>query len=345
MFLSWICLAILFLLIRFPALSIRGASQGLLLWYQVVVPTLAPFMLLTQLVQAAGGVRILTRPFYPLLHRLYGTSRTGAYILICGLLCGYPVGARLCADNLHKGLISPAEAKSLLCVCNHPSPMFLMGYVASQLGLAALSGAASRPGFFSSFGILLISIYGPVPLLYFLSSRYYGREMSKPCPDSRPIHGENPPMEDPREAASAFSFGELILSTSETLVIIGGTLMLFTILITWLEKVPWLSPRPKAMLAGFLEITTGIHAIGNIFPPQACLIPAVLTVTFGGCSGVIQTLGVIRPSAEPQAAFRYTCQKNAGLSIRHYVCWKALHAFLSALLLILLQGLLLPPPR
>ncbi len=358
MFLSWICLAVLFLLLRYPALSIRGASQGLLLWYQVVVPSLAPFMLLTQLIQAAGGVSILTKPFYPLLHRLYGTSRTGAYILICGLLCGYPIGARLCADNCRKGEISPAEAQSLLCVCNHPSPMFLLGYVASQLGLSGLpgqAGAASPLGFPGVLGLLLFSVYAPVPFLYFLSARYYGKTFfavsesaADPTPTGRRHCNEtrhrrvsaNSDECDEKDGVlpvprPAFSFGELILSTSEALVIIGGTLMLFTILIVWLQQLPLLTVRSKALLAGFLEITTGIYAIGNAFPSGQNLIPAAMSIAFGGCSGILQTLGVIRQPDEP-----HTNVKNAGLSIRHYICWKALHAFLSALVLTLLRELL-----
>lgn len=53
MFISWICIIVFLLLLFFPTLSVQGASQGLLLWYQIVVPTLAPFMVVTQLVQAA----------------------------------------------------------------------------------------------------------------------------------------------------------------------------------------------------------------------------------------------------------------------------------------------------
>ena len=86
MFISWICIIVFLLLLFFPTLSVQGASQGLLLWYQIVVPTLAPFMLVTQLIQAAGGIRMLVKPVYPVLHRLYHTSVNGS-ISCCAACC------------------------------------------------------------------------------------------------------------------------------------------------------------------------------------------------------------------------------------------------------------------
>lgn len=343
MFISWICIIVFLLLLFFPTLSVQGASQGLLLWYQIVVPTLAPFMVVTQLVQAAGGIRILVRPVYPLLHRCFRTSVNGCYILLCGLLCGYPVGARLCADFCRQGQISWPEACCLLAVCNHPSPMFLLGYVQSQLALP------------DSLLPMLAAVYLPVPLLYYGAVTFYSRypvkpgaaASGKPAP-ACPAQGTS----GPRTAAPAsgrsgtagqalpgalqdtapeetISFGEIILSTSETLVIIGGTLMLFSILVTWIHQVPFLDSSLRALLVGFLEITTGVREICQTFPGRPRLLPALLAVTFGGCSGLLQTYGVT---------------KNAGLSLRHYGSWKLLHTLLSALILTLLAAFLPPGP-
>ncbi len=58
------------LLLSFPDLSVRGASNGLLLWFNVVLPTLAPFIICTQMITVLGGVELLMKPFAPLLNRL-----------------------------------------------------------------------------------------------------------------------------------------------------------------------------------------------------------------------------------------------------------------------------------
>lgn len=298
MFISWICIIVFLLLLFFPTLSVQGASQGLLLWYQIVVPTLAPFMLVTQLIQAAGGIRMLVKPVYPVLHRLYHTSVNGCYILLCGLLCGYPVGARLCADFRQRGQISPLEADCLLAICNHPSPMFLLGYVKGQL---------AAPGILLP---MLTAVYFPVPILYYMAVRLYSRHTPQEAPHENPDAARKE-----TSIAGSISFGDMILSTSETLVIIGGTLMLFSILIVWIQQIGLLNSHLRALITGFLEITTGVREICQTFPVHKRLMPTVLAVTFGGCSGILQTYGVI---------------KNAGLSVRHYIGWKILHAGLSA---------------
>ena len=130
-------IVLLGLVLAFPSLSVQGASEGLLLWYQTVLPALAPFLILTQLLTVSGGAELLVKPVYPLFHRLFHVSVSGAYILLCGLLCGYPLGAKLCSDYFRQGKISQKEAQYLLpsqphvpswlrqtaASCQHPSPV------------------------------------------------------------------------------------------------------------------------------------------------------------------------------------------------------------------------------
>ncbi|MFR2407963.1 MAG: hypothetical protein ACLS70_02260 [[Clostridium] symbiosum] len=75
---------ILILLLMRPALAFDGAKSGLLLWFNVVLPTLLPFMLCSSLLVAWGGVPLITRPFAPLF-RLLGLSDKGSYALMSGL--------------------------------------------------------------------------------------------------------------------------------------------------------------------------------------------------------------------------------------------------------------------
>ena len=112
--------------------------------------------------------------------------------------------------------------------------------------------------------------------------------------------------------------------------------MLFSILSLYLFKLPLPGPDLfKPALMGFLEITTGIDAIarsGAIFsiPVQSGAMAAC--AAFGGLSGIAQTNSVIRDSRKDR-------EKNAGLSIRHYIFWKALHSLLSCIFLLILWKL------
>ena len=124
---------ILLLLLTHSSLSYEGACQGLLLWFHTVLPTLLPFMICSNIIVVLGGIPILVAPFRPLLGRLFHLSDNGCYVMISGLLCGYPMGAKTCSEFLNQGRISPGEARYLLTISNHPSPMFLLGYVSSGL--------------------------------------------------------------------------------------------------------------------------------------------------------------------------------------------------------------------
>jgi sporulation integral membrane protein YlbJ len=325
---------ILTLLLLFPKYSVQGAASGLTLWFNIVLPTLAPFMICTKLIAACGGIRYLMKPFAPLLRRIFAVSEDGAYILFCGILCGYPLGSKLCADFYKEGRISAAEAKYLLSICNHPSPMFLSGYVYSMLPVMVL-----KPAFLLCFYIPLI----PVSLL---SRRYYHvRKMSpqrvvlanEAASETEYIRSNSSSSSSKvpsNEETSSVSvpLEEILLTVSETMVLIGNYIMLFSIFAEWVGQVSWIPMTGKALLAGLLEITTGIRMICKTFLSERAVPIVIWTAAFGGVSGIFQTRSMIRSSGDDSVkaeAFSNTT-KNAGLSIRHYVFWKTIYAFTAA---------------
>lgn len=302
---------LLALLLLFPEASVHGASDGLLLWYRVVLPSLLPFLICTRVIADRGGFSLLMRPAAPLFGRVFGLSPDGAYVLLCGLLCGYPLGAKLCADFSAEGRICPREARALLAVCNHPSPMFLTGYLRGLLPLPV------------SAAVLFFCLYAPVLPLSLLARRVYGSDGTadgRKQEESAPL----PRIQQP--------FGSILLSGCETMVLIGCTMMLFSILSEWILLLPGCGPRTQALLSGLAEITTGSRRICRVFPGRTAL-PAVLALAaFGGLSGLSQTQAVLRQNT--QAGNRPDTE-NAGLSARHYVLWKLLHAALTASLAVL----------
>ena len=135
---SILALFSLLFMIFHAGLVTKGAAAGLLLWYSAVVPALFPFMVLSSILSASGGISWLMQPF-TVVFRFCGLSADGWYVLLTGLLCGCPMGAKTCADFLAERRLSSSEAKFLFALCNHPSPMFLAGFVypmfAAQLPL------------------------------------------------------------------------------------------------------------------------------------------------------------------------------------------------------------------
>ena len=167
-FFRFCSVAVLCILLLSPAAASQGAKNGLVLWATVVLPTLLPFMICSNVIVALDAIHILTFPFRGFLRNVLKLSDSGSYILVSGLLCGYPMGARNCSDFLDGERITKAEARYLLSICNHPSPMFLLGYAASEL-----------PGAVPVW-LLMVSVYLPVFILAGLSRKVYGIQAVSP---------------------------------------------------------------------------------------------------------------------------------------------------------------------
>ena len=74
-----------------PRAVFSGAEDGLLLWFQIVFPTLFPFMLVSALMMAGGGLSVISGLFGKVLGRIFATSGNGAFAVLTGFLCGYPM--------------------------------------------------------------------------------------------------------------------------------------------------------------------------------------------------------------------------------------------------------------
>ena len=308
-----------FLLLFFPEQAIQGASDGLLLWFHTVLPTLAPAMICTRMLLLTGGDRLLMKPLRPLFCRFFALSDTGAFILLSGMLCGYPLGPALCAQALEKNRITRKEAAYLLAFCSFPSPMFLAGYIPGQF-----------PGPLP-VGLLLLGIYLPALLLSWIAGHRFS-----PTALSNSAVPENSALPQKNK-----NLDSVLYDVCDIMVLIGSYLMLFSILSRFLSRASWLPMPLTALLCGILEMTTGIRQICSTLPPAACLPACAACAAFGGISGIFQTRSVIVDSVCTED------RKNAGFDIRHYVGWKFLHAGFSALILTVLQ-LVLPlafPPR
>lgn len=300
--LSVLCLLLLLL---HPELALEGARQGILLWGNVILPTLLPFMICSGVIVAMDAVYILTGPFSPILSGILKLSGQGGFCLMSGLLCGYPMGAKTTSDFLDSGRITPPEGKYLLAISNHPSPMFVLGYIMTQIRMI--------PGIDRGCPLwaAALALYLPVIPISILARHCYHYQKSSSLSLSQEDRKEYP-----------FSFDAHMMSCFETMVKIGGYIMLFSILAHYLTVLPFAMPAlVRPALLGAVEITTGIQAIARSVPGMTGAMLIIGSASFGGCSGIFQTRSVL---------------KNAGLSIRHYILWKLLHSGLSCILFYVL---------
>ena len=336
-------------------LVVKGAASGLLLWYSAVVPALFPFMVLSSVLSASGGISRLMRPFL-VVFRFSRLSANGWYALLTGLLCGCPMGAKTCADLLREKRIAPGEARFLFALCNHPSPMFLAGFV-----YPLFSGKLPLSYF-------IFAIYAPLFLLAFPAHWIYRRSSDSETSSHSKLPRENSgrshqaSIQDPaatvspgfpepdRSSGCAGTLDTAILNSAEILVKIGGYLVFYSILILVVQSTPMIPAPVRLFLSGVLEITTGIHVISDSLTYPGSAIAAAAVFAFGGFSAVSQTNAVIRVCEPSSSSFKdpasrgfsqsFAHKKTAGLSIRQYLLWKTAHASLTAAIMAALTGVL-----
>ena len=116
-------------LVAAPKEAIAGAKDGLALCFNVIVPSLFPFFVLSSLVVDLGLAAYLGRAMEGLMRPLFRVSGSCAAAVALGFIGGYPVGARTALQLYQQGLCSKTEAERLLAFCNNSGPAFILGVV------------------------------------------------------------------------------------------------------------------------------------------------------------------------------------------------------------------------
>ena len=106
------------------------STNGLKLSAGVIVPSLFPFLIITDFCinyisfQEASAVR-------KTFEKVFNINGYAAEAFVCGLLSGFPIGAKLSFSLYERGIISKDECERLAAVSNNASP----GYIISAIGI------------------------------------------------------------------------------------------------------------------------------------------------------------------------------------------------------------------
>ncbi|MCL2357050.1 MAG: hypothetical protein FWC70_07820 [Defluviitaleaceae bacterium] len=128
-----------FLLI-FPRIVLTASREGLLLWFNNVLPGLLPFMIATNMLILSGYAKSFAKIFSPFMQKFFRLPGEAGIALFVGLTSGYPVGAKTVADLQRAGQISGAQAQHLLAFCNNAGPIFILGVVGAGMFQSAQVG-------------------------------------------------------------------------------------------------------------------------------------------------------------------------------------------------------------
>ena len=106
------------------------AKEGLLLSVSVIIPSVFPFLIITDF--SSRYIRFervgIFRHAFEKLFKINGNVLSA---FLCGILCGFPVGARLALTYYENGKISKDECERLMAFANNASP----GYVICAVGI------------------------------------------------------------------------------------------------------------------------------------------------------------------------------------------------------------------
>lgn len=284
-----------------PKAAVAASRDGLLLWYERVLPTLLPAAILSNILITSGYAAVMTAWLSGLLSFL-PVSQYGLFVLFCGFLFGFPMGSKCSAELLKAGKIEEPEASVLFCITNNISPAFIGSYLLLQeLKLPDL------------FPVSLLLLYVPALVL--------GVILLYRNPPSASVKSSSAPVQINFQILDAG-----IMNGFETLVKIGGYIMLFSILTSLVGMLP-LPPACTLLLSGTLEITTGIHLLAaSRLPVRIKYILAMAFTAFGGISGIAQTSSMVKGTS---LSMKKYCKVKLCLTL----CSLILAVFISYLML------------
>ena len=288
-------LYLIVLLLRYPALSLEYASTGLNLWLKKMVPTLLPFMILSGIMIRMDLTESFVSLLHPLLHRLYGTSKSGSYTIIMGFLCGFPMGARIVGELYETGRLSRKESTRLLYFCNNIGPIYFLSYVVPVL-------AIEKPL------VPFLIMYG-IPLLYGLILKSHA-SIKTDIHNASIIQTTTVQSKNPRMSLLA-AIDASVLSGLIGIAKLGGYMVFFNLLNIVFVPFQHVNTALLNVYQCVLEITSGIDHSG-----QSLYYAILILLPFGGFSCIAQTYSMI---------------SRTDLSIRPYVFHKIVQTALTAL--------------
>ena len=297
------CIFSLLLILRNADIAISYMSRGLALCAKTVIPSLFPFMVISELIVSSGlGSRLLL-PLSLTLQKLFRISPDGCCAVLLGMLCGFPVGARCAILSYGQGKITREEAERILCFSNNPSSAFIITAVGGSLW-------GNR-----KFGIAL---YLAVLIAALLTGIVIARFPQKASRAKKEIPIE--PITAPAPS-SAKLFCNAIRSATASILLVCSYVLFFSALVGTFHYIPGVQTLPasaKAFLFCLFELSSGVSQATALGSPMQSALLCAFACGWSGISVHCQVLSV--------------CDAEK-LSLRPYVISKLLQACITPLIL------------
>lgn len=326
--------------IMFPEDAFNASVSGLQVWWNIVFPALLPFFIMAQILIGLGVVHMLGVVLEPVMRPVFNVPGTGSFVMAMGLASGFPIGAVLTGQLRRDNLCSKTEAERLLSFTNTADPLFMFGAVA--VGMIG----------YPEVGIIIATAHYASSLTIGLLMRFYKHRDYSVMPATKNNEGLldravealiKARKKDNRPLGKLLS--DAIIRSIETLMLIGGFIILFSVIIKILDKVgivKMLIPAldlllgtagvstelSPALVSGIFEIDLGCQIAGTSAAPlRDIIIISGAIIAFSGLSVHAQVASII---------------SDTDISIVPYLVARVVHAFLAGLYTALLIGPVFP---
>lgn len=301
-------LSVFILFITNPEIVTEAALNALSLWAATLLPALFP-------VTVVSGLLIRTADIKPVL--IY------PFIIIAGLLGGFPLCAILCAqqlntynapDNSYNKKNALKLCQIIMDCCNISSPAFVLNYICSRRCITT----------FPLHTILIIIYLPSLLLLTLLLLQYFMSAKGKSTMNIRSdraqqkhalLHSEKH-ITDSEKNSIQLLINESIFLGIKSMLSLCGITVIFACIMPFITKINIFSATFKSILVCVIEITNGISICDNyasqtVLSPETAAVIILCANSFGGLSTALQTSGMT---------------VNSGLSIKKYIYHKILLA-------------------
>ncbi len=279
-----VCLLTLSLVI-YPKEGVEAAIEGLKVFWDIVLPSLLPFFVLSEVMLGMGVVHFLGVILEPLMRPLFNVPGVGAFALSMGLAAGYPMDAVITGKFRRNGLCSRVEGERLLSFTNTADPLFIFGAVAvGMFGYPGLGVVLAIAHYIASFAVgVVFKFYKKEESL---KERKTDEKVSGSCKIGILKRAVGELFKARREDGRPFGrlLGDAVKESMTTLLMIGGFIMLFSVLVKMLTVFGFfgiLAPVFEGILRifnmdphlvhaifyGILEIDLGSMAAGRASAP------------------------------------------------------------------------------
>lgn len=317
---GWFSLFCILLIFKNGTLASQYIHRGLLICANSVIPSLFPFMVLSELLISSGfGEKLLSRITLPLC-RLFLLPSPCVTAMLLGLLCGFPIGAKAVASALQRGTISQPDAERTLCISNIPSSAFVIGAVGGSLWESTRFGVA-----------LYLSVIAST-LLWSIFDALRERKRTK---NTKVSSVQNICLIEPKRGAKLFT--DSIASSCSGILSVCAYVVFFSALMGALSAILTDLGAPKlfcASLFSLMELSQGVSYATGMENIHTAAYLSAFTCAWSGLSVHCQVISV--------------CD-GCKLSFKRYFFAKLMQAILCVLLfsclLSLFPSLLIPANR